>query len=833
MTLPPSQSPFSMRSAKYIERGLSIVPIAPGTKKPGEFTGGEWRGMGNWDRFFARVPSLLDLAHWDKWPDAGLGLICGKISGIVAVDVDTDDKFMLEQLRKRMPPSPVMKKGRKGYTAFYRYSGQLPRSWDVNKERIVDLLSDGRQTLMPGTMHPDGMSYVYLTEDTLEDFDLADLPELPKDFEEKLDLYLGGMQTAEDKAARRAPQVPREEDTNTTLLQGIASRLFREINTQALNRIDEWVPLMIPGAKPDAKGYRCRAFWRDAENPNVGITTQGIRDFGGNIGLTPIDLVMYAQNVRFDEASESLRKLLGIGGTSVTMTINGDVGVPMPEKPKGDLSAFKTALVRPAAKPATSTPAAPQRPRNAPLAAPRADADPMAAALLAAQREQAEEAEAAEVPELPDFIINAPGMIGQIADWINATAPKPQPEFAVAAALAIGSAAMARRFRSNQNNFTPLYFVMVATSGGGKDHPQKCIRRVLAKAGLEGQISGAYASGAGLMTTLQRAPAHIAIIDEIGQMMKQANSQSGSHVDGAVTQLLMAFGTCDGMMSPAAYSEQGMPKAMRSKGDFRVYNPCITLVGATTPETFFGNMTEDRKEGGFLNRLICIQSHVPRQLSRMPVVQDPSTAIIDWCKEIVAESQALGDMSDVMAAEIEAVTVPMIFAPECELLLRQFEQDLNDRMDAMDTPANAELLVRTREKAMRMAMIVAKATNAPRDNMIRYDALDWAIRYVRHYDLATVRAVESRAPVSRIESQIVQLIGLIKKCKTYKDKTLLYVTSTGALPHAMALRKMKLTTREMAVVVDTAVESGRITKVVGIPEISYSGTVYYVRGTPD
>ena len=54
---PQAVSPFAARCAFYVDNGLMIVPIAPGTKKPGAYSGGQWHNMKGWDRFFAISPT--------------------------------------------------------------------------------------------------------------------------------------------------------------------------------------------------------------------------------------------------------------------------------------------------------------------------------------------------------------------------------------------------------------------------------------------------------------------------------------------------------------------------------------------------------------------------------------------------------------------------------------------------------------------------------------------------------------------------------------------------------------------------------------------------------
>ena len=826
-TVPPTASPFASACERYHDNGLCVIPIAPGSKRPGEYSSGNWHGMTGWNKFFARMPYDKELEVWSNWPGAGIGLVCGQISRIVAVDIDTDDKFILRALSEVMPPSPVRKRGRKGFTAFYRYGNQVSQSWDVKKERIVDLLSDGRQTVMPGTAHPSGGTYVYTTEDTLDSYDIELLPELPKDFSARLDRVLGVMQTPDDRAARRAPRAEIKEDANTRLYESIASKLWGEINEQALQRLDEWVPSLVPGAKPETKGgYRCRAFWRNAANPNVGIHPSGIRDFGGNYGLSPIDLVMYAGNVTFSQASEMLRQVLGIGSETITLTVNGKEAIPDVEKPAGNPEEITRGIM----DQVRARPVIPM-----PVAMPRPDADPMVAAVLEQQQARAEEEAARESVDLPEFIVNAPGMIGAIADWINNTAAKPQPEFAVAAALTIGATIMGRRYRTNQRNFSSLYFVLVAKSGEGKDHPQKCVKKVLIRAGLGGLIGGSgYTSQGAVFTELMRSPSHLSIIDEIGQMLKASIQKGGSQLDAALSELLKAFSSCDDQMTAPTYSKMGLSKEQRKAVEQRpIYNPAISMLGATTPELFYSVCGEAHVEGGFMGRLILVQTNLPRRESAYPPEQEPPESVIAWCKELVEESMCDGDIAGLMNPDMEANPKAMFFDDECQKLLLEFEREIMRKQDAIENTADDRLLARTREKAMRISMIVAKATNRRGDNIITGDALRWAIAYVKHYDYITVSVVANKRPQPKIEEQLKRAMEIIKRAAKYQDKAYLHVTKHGVMPHSLLLQKMKLDHREFANLITTGIESGRITKADGYPDAKFAGVVYFIRGEPD
>jgi hypothetical protein len=143
--------------------GLSLIPIKPGTKMP---------DVGNeWQRFCDRLPTEEECDRWERSGARGYGLTLGRASRVLAVDIDTDDPRVLEAVK----PSPVRKRGRKGETRFFRYD---PEVQSCKVAGIIDVLSHGRQTLLPPTVHPEtGKPYHWVTPDTLEGMTADELPE--------------------------------------------------------------------------------------------------------------------------------------------------------------------------------------------------------------------------------------------------------------------------------------------------------------------------------------------------------------------------------------------------------------------------------------------------------------------------------------------------------------------------------------------------------------------------------------------------------------------------------------------------------------------------------
>lgn len=800
------QSVFAQFAWRLIERGFSVVPIAPGSKRPGNWSEvAGWEGMGDWTRFAERMPTELELSFWEKWPDAGIGVVLGKQSGLVALDKDYDlPGGGNDALQAIIPHSPVAKKGEKGWTRFYRYNGEPSRSFDVAGARVLDVLSDGRQTVVPPTMHPSGCSYTWITFDTLDSIESAlDLPQLPDDFLQQVERVLEPYQTDLDKKYARQAS-PHADAAGPLAGLSIHAEYFRDMNITALARLDDWVTRLVPTARRDKDGYRCVATWRNCKNANVGIHPAGIRDWGGNYGMTAVDLVMYSNGMSFQRAAEALRNCLAMAEAApLAMTVGG-------------VAINGQAAPGPAPKP--PTPGRLPWQQQTPVEAPPA--------VLLPPTTSTEPAQA-----LPRFIATPPGILGDVARWITETAPKAQPELALAAAISLAAACTQRIYRSNLANFTSLYMVMVAKSTEGKEHPQSCVERVLTAAGLQHLIAGSgYTSAGAVFSALLRQPSHIAIIDEMGKLLKLSRAKGNANSEAAIDKLVEAFGKLGGVIRPPVYSTMTLTKSQASTVEAKViHNPAVTILGATTPSTFYGNLTDDLVQDGFLGRLIVVESSQPRQLARFVDQTDPPSRIVDWCKATATPPSRAGNLSDLPIAEMPAVTVAMQITEGCHPLMKAFEAELNDLKDQFEPEHLDVLLGRTFEKALRLAMIAAKAVD-PHAREVQREHLEWAVSYVRHYDMALVRAVRKNRVVSQFDSDIKKAVQYLKGAPQYATDPKLAgwasILAGGGMPHQMLLKKMHMKASDFKAMIETAVESGLVLRSPAGSHPGYGGEVY-------
>ena len=777
MTVPADDgfvNDFERHGTRLRERDISFLPIAPGTKRPGEYSkAGGWRGMSDWTRFGKKHATDEEFAEWCTWPDAGIGILTGALSGLVGIDRDYDAEGT-DALEALIPPTIVKKKGKNGYTAFFQFNGERSCSFDIGGKRVLDVLAEGRQTVVPPSMHPSGCAYVWTTFDTLEDITgSSDLPKLPDDFLQQVERELAPYQTEVDKKYAKKAIAPLENTDKVETTLSPQAEYFRDLQQAALAQLDTWIPKLIPRATKHGDTWFSYATWRGAENPNVKSNPKGIRDWGGGYGMTPIDLIMYSTGKKFAQAADALQELIVLNEPEPIILNKKSPAAVIPTLPW-----LKVAAPKPAAPP------------------------------ILIQTENSIEPEAA----VPDFIRNPPGILGDIARWITATAPKEQPELSVAAAIALGSVVMGRSYVSQYSNFTSLYVVMIGKSTEGKEHPQSCVEKVLVAAGMAELLAGSgYTSAGGVHTALLKSPCHLVIIDEIGKMLKISRSKGNSNGEAAIDKLVESFGRLDGVMRPPTYSKMTQGSGtISSSADFVVHNPAISLLGATTPNTFFGNLTDDLVQDGFLGRCIIVESKRPRQLTKFVEKTPPPAKIVEWCKAVFFKNVVKGNLAGFNPSDMPPITLPLPFSPECEPLLRDVERAMNEAKDKAEEVALDMLLGRTIEKSMRLAMIVAKARDAAA-TQVEISDLKWSLEYIQHYDLAMVHAAGDKRTSNEYDADTKKVLEIIGKAQKYSaDKKYTTALKAGYMPKGKLQKLMKRPPRKLAEIIDGLIDDGSI-----------------------
>jgi hypothetical protein len=576
----PDVSPFAQGYQQLVEFGFHVIPVLPADKAPGERSNGRWRALTGWPQFRDRKPTIFELTAWKSWPRANIGIVTGTAIGpykLLVVDVDSLDPEEVEAILSAVPASAMSKKALKGASLFFRAPDTIKsKGYNIKGKRVVDLLAAGRQTVAAPSAHPHGGLYRWLAgpvpADELPIFDDACLERL----EDTL-AHLGwGGDVVESARVTRKPLERHDDDPS----------VWEEVNRAALANLDAWVSqLGLHDLRTTGRrgGFEAVATWRpsgggqplEQRKRNLQIHPDGIRDFGADVGYSPLDLVCAANNWALDDAFRWLKDRL-------------------------DLSSEPVFSVPPPVVERVATP----------CAAPGAPVEREAVVVPIARPREATRPDG----ELPAHLLNVPGLVGDIRQWITDTARRPQPAMALASALCVLGTAAGRVYAGPTDSGTHLFVICLAPTSGGKDHGLKQARRLLDECGLkQANAKGQYMSMSALAKRLQRQPLTLNTIDELGSYLGRINHRKATPHEKAITGLLReAWGS--------SFEDISTPEwANEPARDIEC--PALSLLGVSTHEDLFAGFQDGDIQNGFLNRFLLVSTQ-QRVEEQEPVIAD-------------------------------------------------------------------------------------------------------------------------------------------------------------------------------------------------------------------
>src|SRR5262249_12496935 len=116
---------------------------------------------------------------WAEKPDANIGIPMGRVSGMIALDIDFrhgGDKSLrqIERAYGPLPDTPRARTGSGGLHYLFRHPGGRIKNSQGSIARGIDARGDGGFIVVPGSLHASGERYRW--ELSLDDVELAPIP---------------------------------------------------------------------------------------------------------------------------------------------------------------------------------------------------------------------------------------------------------------------------------------------------------------------------------------------------------------------------------------------------------------------------------------------------------------------------------------------------------------------------------------------------------------------------------------------------------------------------------------------------------------------------------
>lgn len=160
---------------EYVDNGWSVLPVKPEEKRP---------YMTNWLQYTRTRANKQTVTNWfNSLTGAGIGVVTGRVSNMVVLDVESDCPYPIEDILKKYPTQMYSRTGSGGYHLFYQYPTNVSRV--ANRVGIferADLRADGGFIVLPPTIHPSGGRYEWIKRGALGTFPMAllDMQSQPK-----------------------------------------------------------------------------------------------------------------------------------------------------------------------------------------------------------------------------------------------------------------------------------------------------------------------------------------------------------------------------------------------------------------------------------------------------------------------------------------------------------------------------------------------------------------------------------------------------------------------------------------------------------------------------
>lgn len=314
---------------------------------------------------------------------------------------------------------------------------------------------------------------------------------------------------------------------------------------------------------------------------------------------------------------------------------------------------------------------------------------------------------------------NTNGILKDIANYYNKTAIAPQPLFALASGLILGSVLFGRRYNTGvYNNFSSEYILIIAKSGTGKDHVKQVIRMILMECNLEWLERGdGFTAANTIIKSLSKQALQLSFFEEIGQRLTECSLNNKSMAKGMFRKLLDVWSSCHSFVVGEEYADNDIP---------RCENPALTMVGLTTPKAFTDSITDSLIEQGFVNRLLPFISFQDRQATPLQKSNiKPPKKIIKW----VQDHWLMGDLASagmpIVPQKEHEITQP--FSRDAITFLEEIHFEIVENAKILENINLDDMLSRIREHVMRVALIYSIFNDSDEINL---QHVQWSYRLI-------------------------------------------------------------------------------------------------------
>lgn len=323
------------------------------------------------------------------------------------------------------------------------------------------------------------------------------------------------------------------------------------------------------------------------------------------------------------------------------------------------------------------------------------------------------------VEAMIDGLDYPPGRAGTIAQWMFNMAPRPVKEVAIVATLGFLAGVYGKCFNI-PNSGLNLYIVLVARSAVGKEAMHSGISKLihLLESGASQHVASFadFASGPALTKAIAENNCFVNVAGEFGRKLKRIADDKN---DGAMSSLRTTM-TNLYQKSAAGTIVGGIGYSDKEKNIASVSGVAYSMIGETTPETFYEALTNTMMQDGFMSRFIVIEYNGKR-----PALNPAPFARLD-------EDLLFRLNSDIESSRTPADAIYVEFDDEAKELMAEFDLECDKQINSTEDESWRQMWNRAHLKAMRIASVIGSINcNTSGMPLVSEEDAIWALDVVK------------------------------------------------------------------------------------------------------
>jgi hypothetical protein len=315
-----------------------------------------------------------------------------------------------------------------------------------------------------------------------------------------------------------------------------------------------------------------------------------------------------------------------------------------------------------------------------------------------------------------------PGFVGALAQFLYNSSYLPIKEVAIVSALGLMAGIGGKAWHIPDSGLN-LYIVLVARSAIGKEALHTGIAKVVTACIREFPQFGnfvdftEYASGPGLIKACSQNTSFVNVSSEWGRRMKRISMEDDR--DGPMTTLRTQMTSLYQKSGPTSIVG-GIGYSSTDNNIESLQAVAYSMIGESTPQTFYDSLTESMMEDGFLSRFLVVAYPGDRPERNDNVITTPDSALVKYlCSMAFQADTNIGNGLSQLVERTE----------EAARILLDFDNRATARIRSYSDEARRQMWNRATLKALRVASLLAVGDNFMHPVVEKKHA-DWAIELV-------------------------------------------------------------------------------------------------------